>query len=114
LIGIAGALDVSVAATAGAIVSGAYFGDKLSPLSDTTNLAAAMTGTNLLTHIRYMTLTTLPTLTVTLAAFLLMGLNSNPPSSVETQGFTTAISNTFNVSGWLFVVPILVFVLILK
>lgn len=114
LIGIAGALDVSVAATAGAIVSGAYFGDKLSPLSDTTNLAAAMTGTNLFTHIRYMTLTTLSTLTVTLAAFLLMGLNSNPPSSVETQGFTTAISNTFNVSGWLFVVPILVFVLILK
>src|SRR5690554_7390684 len=97
--GVAAGMGAPLPIVAGAIVSGAYFGDKLSPLSDTTNLAAAMTGTNLFTHIRYMTLTTLPTLTVTLAAFLLMGLNSNPPSSVETQGFTTAISNTFNVSG---------------
>ncbi|MCR9182373.1 MAG: sodium:proton antiporter, partial [Flavobacteriaceae bacterium] len=62
LIGIASALDISLGMTAGAILSGAYFGDKLSPLSDTTNLAPAMAGTDLFTHIRYMTLTTVPTI----------------------------------------------------
>ncbi|MFO8147574.1 MAG: Na+/H+ antiporter NhaC family protein, partial [Gillisia sp.] len=66
LIGIAEALGISVGMTAGAILSGAYFGDKLSPLSDTTNLAPAMAGTDLFTHIRYMVLTTVPTITITI------------------------------------------------
>ena len=68
LIGIAEALGISLGMTAGAVLSGAYFGDKLSPLSDTTNLAPAMAGTDLFTHIRYMTLTTVPTIIVTLIA----------------------------------------------
>jgi Na+:H+ antiporter, NhaC family len=74
LIGIAEALGISVGMTAGAILSGAYFGDKLSPLSDTTNLAPAMAGTDLFTHIRYMTLTTVPTITVTIIIFIIIGL----------------------------------------
>lgn len=114
LIGIASALEVSTAAAAGAVVSGAYFGDKLSPLSDTTNLAAAMTGTELFTHIRYLSYTTLPTLIVTITVFLILGFNANSLSTVETAGFTSAIQDTFQVSGWLFVVPLLVFILILR
>ncbi|MBK5192753.1 MAG: sodium:proton antiporter, partial [Flavobacteriaceae bacterium] len=70
LIGIAEALGISVGMTAGAILSGAYFGDKISPLSDTTNLAAAMAGTDLFTHIRYMMITTVPTITLTLLIFV--------------------------------------------
>ena len=75
LIGIAKALDIPLSMTAGAILSGAYFGDKLSPLSDTTNLAPAMAGTDLFTHIRYMILTTVPTITITLLLFVIIGLN---------------------------------------
>jgi NhaC family Na+:H+ antiporter len=61
--------------TAGAVISGAYFGDKLSPLSDTTNLAPAMAGTDLYTHIKYMTYTTVPTILITLIVFTLISLN---------------------------------------
>ena len=61
--------------TAGAVLSGAYFGDKMSPLSDTTNLAPAMAGSELFDHIRYMAFTTVPTLIVTLIIFLIIGLN---------------------------------------
>src|SRR5690606_28672267 len=75
LIGIAQALDVSLGMTAGAILSGAYFGDKISPMSDTTNLAPAMAGTDLFTHIRYMLYTTIPTIVITLIDFVVIVLN---------------------------------------
>lgn len=114
LIGIADALDISVAAAAGAIVSGAYFGDKLSPLSDTTNLAAAMTDTDLFVHIRYMIFTTVPTMLIALVVFFIMGLNSTPPAAVDAQNFTAAIDASFNISAWLFLVPLLVIFLIIK
>ena len=74
LIGIGAALGVSMGLTAGAVLSGAYFGDKMSPLSDTTNLAPAMAGTDLITHIKYMTLTTIPSIVITLIIFLVIGL----------------------------------------
>ena len=70
LVGIGGALGISLGMVAGAVISGAYFGDKMSPLSDTTNLAPAMAGTDLFTHIRYMALTTGPTIIITLIVFL--------------------------------------------
>ena len=77
LILIGGALNIPNGMTAGAVLSGAYFGDKLSPLSDTTNLAPAMAGADLFTHIRYMTITTIPTFTITILIFLILGLNLN-------------------------------------
>jgi len=76
LLGIGHALDVSEAWTAGAIISGAYFGDKLSPLSDTTILASSATGTDLFVHIRYMMLTTIPTFLIALVIFFIVGLGN--------------------------------------
>lgn len=114
LIGIAGALNVSVAMTAGAILSGAYFGDKISPLSDTTNLAPAIAGTDLFTHIRYMLYTTTPTLIVTLIVFIVLGLNLNTGSVPETGAMMQALESSVHVSPWLFVVPVVVILLIIK
>ncbi len=114
LIGIAEALGISVGMTAGAILSGAYFGDKISPLSDTTNLAAAMAGTDLFTHIRYMMLTTVPTLTITLLLFVIIGLNLDVSGSTDTSAILHSIDATFTINPWLFLVPALVIVLIIK
>ena len=75
LIGIGNTLGISPGMTAGAVLSGGYFGDKMSPLSDTTNLAPAMAGSELFDHIKYMALTTVPTIIVTLIIFLIIGLN---------------------------------------
>ncbi|HSP12379.1 MAG TPA: Na+/H+ antiporter NhaC [Salegentibacter sp.] len=114
LIGIAEALGISVGMTAGAILSGAYFGDKLSPLSDTTNLAPAMAGTDLFTHIRYMTLTTVPTILITIAVFIIIGLNLEPTGITDTSTILRSIENSFTISPWLFLVPIIVILLIVK
>lgn len=114
LIGIAEALGISLGMTAGAVLSGAYFGDKLSPLSDTTNLAPAMAGTDLFTHIRYMTLTTVPTIIVTLIVFIIIGLNLETTGTTDTEGILTSIDAAFNISPWLFAVPIIVIALIIK
>lgn len=114
LIGIANALGVSVGMAAGAILSGAYFGDKISPLSDTTNLAPAMAGTDLFTHIKYMLYTTVPTLIVTLIVFIVIGLNIETTGTADTDVILTALTSSINISPWLFVVPLLVVVLIIK
>lgn len=115
LIGIAQALGVSLGMTAGAILSGAYFGDKISPMSDTTNLAPAMAGTDLFTHIKYMLYTTIPTLAITLVVFVIIGLNLDTTTgSTDTETIRTALNSAINVSPWLFVVPVLVIVLIVK
>jgi len=95
LIGIAEALGVSVAMTAGAVLSGGYFGDKLSPMSDTTNLAPAMAGTDLFTHIRYMTLTTVPTIIVTLIAFIIIGLNLDTSGQTNPEEILDSIDASF-------------------
>lgn len=77
LMGIAAALDLSPAISAGAIISGAYFGDKLSPLSETTNLAAAVTSNDLFDHIQHMLWTTIPSILITLSVFFFMGIGSS-------------------------------------
>lgn len=114
LIGIANALGISVGMTAGAILSGAYFGDKMSPLSDTTNLAPAMAGTDLFTHIRYMMITTVPTITLTLIIFVIIGLNIDPSGAANTQNILNSIEAAFTISPWLFAVPTIVIYLIVR
>ena len=115
LIGIGQALGLNEGMVAGAILSGAYFGDKMSPLSDTTNLAPAMAGTDLFTHIRYMTLTTVPSIVIALILFLILGFTSSGSGEItETGEILTAITSRFNINGWLFLVPLAVIGMILK
>lgn len=115
LIGIGTALGIPVGWVAGAILSGAYFGDKLSPLSDTTNLAPAMAGTDLFTHIRYMTITTGPSIIIALIVFLIYGFTTGGQGTLEEKDLILqAISSKFNISGWLFIVPIVVVILIIR
>lgn len=114
LIGISSAIGIPVGMTAGAVVSGAYFGDKLSPMSDTTNLAPAMAGTDLFTHIRYMTYTTVPTYIVTLIVFTILGFTVDPQGATDTSAMLASIEHSFNVTPWLFVVPVVVILLIVR
>ena len=115
LLGIGTALGFSAPMVAGAVISGSYFGDKLSPLSDTTNLAPAMAGTDLFTHIRYMLYTTVPTLVITLIIFLVLGFNHNQASDPsEIEALISAIENTFVITPWLLLVPIILIIVILK
>ncbi|WP_372975359.1 Na+/H+ antiporter NhaC, partial [Muriicola sp.] len=114
LIGIGEALGISLGMTAGAVLSGAYFGDKMSPLSDTTNLAPAMAGGELFGHIRYMTLTTVPTITITLLVFIIIGLNLETTGVADTASILSSIDGTFTINGWLFIVPVAVILLIVK
>lgn len=114
LVAIGKAIGLPAGVVAGAVISGAYFGDKLSPLSDTTNLAAAMAGTSLFTHIRYMAFTTVPTILITLLVF---GFLSAGYDVGEVQGagyLVDAIKEKFHISLWLFIVPIIVIGLIVK
>jgi NhaC family Na+:H+ antiporter len=83
-------------------------------MSDTTNLAPAMAGTDLFTHIKYMTLTTIPTYIITLILFIILGLSIEVKGDVNTNELLTAITTSFNVSGWLFLVPVIVIGLIVK
>jgi NhaC family Na+:H+ antiporter len=99
---------------AGAIISGAYFGDKISPLSDTTVLASSITETPLFTHIRYMMITTVPSMTITLLIFLIAGFTHRGASMEDIHVFTSALSQSFHISAWLLLVPLLMFVLIIK
>ena len=115
LIGIGRALGVSEGLIAGSIISGAYFGDKMSPLSDTTNLAPAMAGTDLFTHIRYMTITTVPSLTITLLIFLVIGFSFGSSEKIhDVEPIMTALTDSFNINLLLFIVPVIVIVMIVK
>jgi NhaC family Na+:H+ antiporter len=115
LIGIGGALNIDPAMSAGAIISGAYFGDKMSPLSDTTNLAPAMAGTDLFTHIRYMAYTTIPSIVITLVLFLIIGFSiSTNESNLGALEMSTLIEENFVISPWFLLVPALVVFLIIK
>ena len=94
LLGIGKTLGISEGVVAGAIISGAYFGDKMSPLSDTTNLAPAMAGTDLFTHIRYMTITTIPSISIALIIFLIMGFTYDfGPNGTDIDGVLGAIDS---------------------
>ena len=116
MLGIGNALGLSNGLIGGAIISGAYFGDKMSPLSDTTNLAPAMAGTDLISHIRYMMFTTIPSITITLIIFLFIGLKMDNNSSGFSQvlEMQNALSSTYNISLWSLLVPVLVIFLIVK
>lgn len=115
LLGIGKALGLHEGLTAGAVISGAYFGDKISPMSDTTNLAPAMAGTDLFTHIRYMMYTTVPSITITLIIFLGIGLFSNHSGSVQdAAALSAAIKTKFHINPALFIVPALVIWMIVK
>ncbi|MFZ5970795.1 MAG: Na+/H+ antiporter NhaC [Bacteroidota bacterium] len=115
LLGIGKTLGISEGVIAGAIISGSYFGDKMSPLSDTTNLAPAMAGTDLFTHVRYMVYTTAPTLIITLIIFLVWGFTLNTSATAtETETVLAAIDNAFNLNPLLFAVPALVLLMIIR
>ncbi len=105
LVGIGGALGIPAGMIAGAVISGAYFGDKMSPLSDTTNLAPAMAGTDLFTHIRYMSITTVPTIIITLIVFSIISFNIETTGSSDVSALLDTIANTFNITPYLFLVP---------
>ena len=114
LIGIGKAMGLPVGMIAGAVISGAYFGDKMSPLSDTTNLAPAMAGGELFSHIRYMTITTVPTILVTLLVFLIIGFTQETTAVAQTEPLLLAIKERFSINPILFIVPVFVVVLIAR
>ncbi|WP_075186017.1 Na+/H+ antiporter NhaC [Teredinibacter haidensis] len=113
LMGIGIALGFNPAMTAGAILSGAYFGDKMSPLSDTTNLAAAVSGADLFTHIRYMFITTGPSIVIALVVFAFMGIGDYEQKT-GTREIQDALAATFNINGFLLIAPLSVIVMIVK
>lgn len=114
LIGIGKVLGIPVGMVAGAVISGAYFGDKLSPLSDTTNLAPAMAGGDLFTHIRYMTLTTVPSIVITLIVFFIISFTQSTVGTADIESLMVAIKDKFNIHLGLFLVPAVVIFLIVK
>lgn len=114
LIGIGTVLQIPAGMVAGAVISGAYFGDKLSPLSDTTNLAPAMAAGELFTHIRYMTYTTVPSIVITLLVFLILSLTQDTAGGADTETLMRAIKEKFTINLWLFLVPATVIALIVK
>ena len=114
LIGIGTAHGYDPGWTAGAIISGAYFGDKVSPLSDTTVLASSSAGTPLFTHIRFMMITTVPSFLISLLIFLIASIIHQAPSSAETVDFSMDLASKFNISPWLLLVPVLTGLLIVK
>ena len=106
LMGDASGMGLDPAIAAGAIVSGSYFGDKMSPLSDTTNLAPAVSGTELFAHIRYMGYTAGPAFIISVTIFLFLGLNADSSVSLEKLNqMQSLLDNTFNV-GWAMLVPL--------
>lgn len=114
LVGIGTAMGYNSAWTAGAIISGAYFGDKISPLSDTTVLASSSAGTPLFTHIRYMLITTIPSFTIALIVFLVMSLTHDSVPDSQITEASNVLHATFNISPWLLIVPVLTAILIIK
>jgi NhaC family Na+:H+ antiporter len=114
LMGIGQTIGIPSPVVAGAVISGAYFGDKLSPLSDTTNLAPAMAGTDLFTHIRYMLYTTVPSLIIALILFTVLGLGYKDGAldAAEVAEVQSLLSAQFNITPWLFLVPAIVILLI--
>ncbi|MCW8855928.1 MAG: Na+/H+ antiporter NhaC [Kangiella sp.] len=115
LIGISQGLGLDPAITAGAIISGAYFGDKMSPLSDTTNLAPAVTGTDLFTHIRHMVWTTTPSLIIALILFTYFGLTSDVPAeNLELESTLALLDANFNITLWSLIPLVAVFAMAIK
>lgn len=114
LIGIGEVLGIDKVWSAGAIISGAYFGDKISPLSDTTVLASSSAQVDVFTHIRYMMFTTVPTICLTLVIFIVAGICMSKSGTINTAEYTDGLRQTFNITPWTLLVPLLTGVLILK
>ncbi|MBQ9576534.1 MAG: sodium:proton antiporter [Muribaculaceae bacterium] len=114
LLGIGNALGISEAWTAGAIVSGAYFGDKMSPLSDTTILASSSVRVDIFEHIRYMVITTVPSITITLIIFLVAGLGHGNDGALQVEQYTEGLAGTFHISLWTLLVPLITGILIAR
>jgi NhaC family Na+:H+ antiporter len=115
LLGIGKTLGIHEGWIAGALISGSYFGDKMSPLSDTTNLAPAMAGTDLFTHVRYMIYTTVPTLIITLGIYFAWGfIQDTNATATDTGTVLQAIDSSFDLNPILFVVPALVIFMIVR
>lgn len=112
LMGIGRALGFEDGWIAGAIISGAYFGDKISLMSDTTVLASSTAEVPLFKHIQYMMITTTPSLIIALIVFTFIGLSASPASAADTAMIETALQSTFNITPWLLIVPVLTAVLI--
>ncbi len=114
LVGIGTAQGYEPGWIAGAIISGAYFGDKVSPLSDTTVLASSSAETPLFTHIKFMMVTTVPSFVITMIIFLVVSLMHEAPSAVETADFSNDLVNTYNISPWLLLVPVFTGIMIAR
>lgn len=114
LIAIGSAQGYSPAWTAGAIISGAYFGDKISPLSDTTVLASSCAAIPLFTHIRYMMITTVPSFVIALVIFLVVSLCHASQAACEADQMANVLSSKFNITPWVFVVPVLTGIMIAR
>lgn len=114
MVGIGTALEIPEGLIGGAIISGSYFGDKLSPLSDTTNLASAVTETPLFEHVHYMLYTTGPSMLISATLFAIIGFNLETSGGVDVSEVLYAIDNTFNITIWLLFPPVLVLTLIVK
>ncbi len=114
LVGIGTAQGYEPGWIAGAIISGAYFGDKVSPLSDTTVLASSSAETPLFTHIKYMMVTTIPSFVLSMIIFLIVSFMHEAPSAVETADFTNDLTATYNISPWLLLVPLFTALLIVR
>uniref|UniRef100_UPI004056AC03 Na+/H+ antiporter NhaC n=1 Tax=Alistipes sp. TaxID=1872444 RepID=UPI004056AC03 len=114
LMGVGEAQGYSEGWIAGAIISGAYFGDKVSALSDTTVLASSTVRVPLFEHIKYMSITTIPSFVIALVVFLVVSLTHSTEASVQMEELANTLYNSFNISGWLLLVPALTLVLIAK
>lgn len=110
LVAIADPLGLSPAITAGAVISGAYFGDKMSPLSETTNLAPAVSGTDLYTHIKAMLWTTIPSIVIALGIYLVIGVTSEPESGINVNSDLATLQEIFNINA-LMLIPLLIVVI---
>ena len=114
LVGIGTAQGYEPGWIAGAIISGAYFGDKVSPLSDTTVLASSSAGTPLFTHIRFMMVTTVPSFAISLTIFLIVSLMHGDSAAMQAADFSNDLKDTFNITPWLLLVPIVTALLIIR
>lgn len=116
LMGIANGLDINLGLAAGAVVSGAYFGDKLSPLSDTTNLAPAVSGADIFKHIKSMLYSTIPSYIITFIIFLSIGLFTDSAVAVESSTidfYKLVIGASYNIGWYIFIPPVLVILFVL-
>lgn len=114
LLGIGKALGFSDGMIAGAIISGAYFGDKISPLSDTTVLASSMSKVPMFDHIRYLMYTTVPSIVITLVIFTILGFSHSGSDSSLINEYTSILDSKFNITPWLLIVPALTAVMIAR